>query len=80
MFWLLSVEAGMVADSPHEPYGAYTGPKNDRANTPQSITSRVYGAIGEIFIHHEPGVCCHHDGRKNSSNIKRLSHPNFHFH
>lgn len=80
MFWLLSVEAGMVADSPHEPDGAHTGPKNDRTNTPQSITSHVYSAVGEIIIHHERCVCRHHDGRKNGSNIKRLSHPNFHFH
>ena len=80
MFWLLSVEAGMVADSPHESYGAHTGPKNNRTNTPQSITSYVYGAVGEIVIHHERGVCRHHDSRKNGSNIKRPSHPNFHFH
>lgn len=80
MFWLLSVEAGMVADSPHEPYGAHTGPKNNRANTPQRIASYIYGAIGEIIVHHERRVCRHHDSRKNGSNIKRLSHPNFHFH
>lgn len=80
MFWLLSVEAGMVADSPHEPDGAHTGPKNDSANTPQSIASHIHGAVGEIFIHHERRVRRHHDGRKNSSNIKRLGHSNFHFH
>lgn len=34
MFWLLSMEAGMVADSPHESDGAYTGPKNEHTNTP----------------------------------------------
>lgn len=76
----LPVEAGMVADSPHEPYGAYSGPKNDCANTPQRITNHINGAVGEIIVHHKRGVRCHHDGRKNGSNIKRLSHPNFHFH
>lgn len=80
MFWLLSVEAGMVADSPHEPYGAYAGPKNDCTNTPQRIASHIHSAIGEIIVHHKRRVCRHHDGRKNGSNIKRLSHPNFHFH
>ena len=80
MFWLLSVEARMVADSPHEPDGAYTGPKNERANTPQGIAGHINGAVGEIIVHHERRVCRHHGGRKNSSSIKRLSHPNFHFH
>ena len=80
MFWLLSVEAGMVADSPHEPYGAHADPKNNRANTPQRIASHIHSAVGEINVHHERRVCRHRDGRKNSSNIKRLSHPNFHFH
>lgn len=80
MFWLLSVEAGMVSDSPHESDGAYAGPKNDHTNAPQRIASHIHSAIGEIIVHHERRVCCHHDGRKNGSNIKRLSHPNFHFH
>lgn len=80
MFWLLSVEARMVADSPHKPYSAYAGPKNERTNTPQRIASYIHGAIGEIVIHHECCVGRNHDGRKNGSNIKRLSHPNFHFH
>lgn len=80
MFWLLSVEAGMVADSPHKPYGAHTEPKNERANTPQRIASHIHGAVGEIVVHHECCVCCHRDGRKNDSNVKRLSHSNFHFH
>lgn len=80
MFWLLSMEARVVADSPHESDGAHAGPKNNRANTPQSITSHINGAVGEIIIHHECCVRRHHDGRKNGSNIKRLSHPDFHFH
>lgn len=80
MFWLFSVETRIVADSPHEPDGAYGGPKNNRTNTPQRIASHAYGALGEVIIHHERRVCCHHDGRKNCGNIKRLSHPNFHFH
>lgn len=80
MIWLLSVEARMVSNGSHESDGAYASPKNNRTNTPQGIASHAYGAIGEIVIHHERRVCRHHDGRKNSSNIKRLSHPNFHFH
>lgn len=80
MFWLLSVEARMVADSPHKPDGAHTGPKNNRANTPQRITGHIHGAAGKILVHHECRVRCHRDGRKNGSNIKRLSHPNFHLH
>nr|DAD98068.1 MAG TPA: hypothetical protein [Siphoviridae sp. ctQ091] len=77
---LLSMESRMVADSSHESDGAYADPKNNRANTPQRIASNIHSAIGVIFIHHERGVCCHHDGCKNSSHIKRLSHSNFHFH
>lgn len=80
MFWLLSVEAGMVADSPHESYGAHTEPKNERPNTPQRITCHIHGTIGEIIVYHECCVRCHYDGRENGSSIKRLSHPNFHFH
>lgn len=76
----LPVEAGVVADSPHKPYGAYTGPKNNRTNTPQRIADHVHGAVGEIIVHHKGGVRCHHDSRKNCGNIKRLSHSNFHFH
>ncbi len=80
MFWLLSVEAGMVANGPHEPYSAYAGPDNNRTNTPQRIASHIHSAANIIIVHHERRVRRHHDGRKNSSNIKRLSHPNFHFH
>lgn len=79
MIGSLPVEAWMVADSPHKPYGAHTGPKNNRPNTPQRITDHIYGAVGEINVHHKCCICRHYDGRKNDSNIKRLSHPNFHF-
>ena len=62
--WSLSVEAGIVADSPHEPYSAHTEPKNNRPNTPQRIANHIYGTIGEIVIHNKCGVRCHHDSRK----------------
>lgn len=80
MFQLLSMEAGTIADSPHETDSTHAEPKNNRTNTPQGIASHVQGAVGVIFVDHERGVRCHHDGRKNGGHIKRLSHSNFHFH